>query len=200
MTTGYLFFQDDDGAVMSGHLKGTNAQGWTSEDYPEAPIGSSGTAMAVASLPADDEDSKGWRVYYRNGDGKLMELGTRSNTRYDTIDVDRGLGSGDALAAFSTGTNNENVDLGIHVLSTGKGADDGVLLTYYHEGEWNNAKTVYDLGECTSRASMTATFNARVYCVVDGDDGVEIKEWRWRGDPDDTTSFTSYTEVGRVKT
>ncbi|KAH7155844.1 hypothetical protein B0J13DRAFT_415722, partial [Dactylonectria estremocensis] len=197
----YIFFQDDTDDVLGGVLFHANEDGWTDRNFTEITSPAANTSLALAVVPATNSSDRGMIIFYQTGSGVLAQLTYDGDSGYSGQTLSRGLVDKSSVIAFSTGFNDTESDLGFQVLTTDPDAD-GVLLTYYHDGDWVASDEVAALSSCASRSSMAVNLGRRVYCVVDADHGeVKIVEWVWRGEPSgDTDSFSSYDKVGTVDT
>lgn len=186
----YLFFQDVHYDVLAGRLEGDDAEDEWDWVNTKGPKTEGGLSMATASI----EEKGYFRLYYRAEDGELKLLGNNEDKEYAIVPTGRKLGTDDALAAFTTRTS----EVGTQILSKGTGPDDHVVLTYYYEREWRSGKRVSALDDCSPKGAMAATYSQAVYCVIDSEEGPQIKGWQWNGEDDEPTTFTDYKEIGIV--
>ncbi|KAH6869531.1 hypothetical protein B0T10DRAFT_594570 [Thelonectria olida] len=204
MKSEYVFFQADSGGINGGYLPGKNEEGWENRYFEDSPKASNNTDIAVASVAAVN-GTRAIALFFRSESGVLTELAYKVDKYYETTTLPRGIGEKTAIAAFAAGFNETDSDnsnpLSIQVLTTDPDSDDGVLLTYLQDGDWVSGGEVTDLSDCSDRASMASTHDSRVYCVVESNGGVDIREWAWRGNPSGASStFTSYETIGKVNT
>lgn len=205
MKSEYIFFQSESGGINAGALPGKNSDGWEGRYFDGSPTASNNTSIGLASVAAVN-GTRSIATYYRSESGVLMQLTYKVDKVYDYTILPRTIGEDTAITAFAVGfnesdsSNNPN-PLSIQVLTADPDSTDGVLLTYLENGGWKAKGQVTDLADCTSRASMASTHDHQVFCVVDGEEGVEIKQWAWRGNPAGSSStFSSYESVGNVNT
>ncbi|KAH6873949.1 hypothetical protein B0T10DRAFT_499531 [Thelonectria olida] len=201
----YMFFQTETDGVRGGFLWGRNDQGYSSMLFPKAAKPSEKTHLAVVGIPAINTTSRSLSIFYHSSAGVLAQLLYNGNGVYSSQPLPRGLGARSAIAAFGTGFNGTDStgsdDVGYQVLSVDPDADTGVLSTYYRLGRWVAGEEVTALSDCASRATMIATADRRVYCVVDGKNGTEIGEWKWTGDAAGSTDqYSKYDKMSTVDT
>ncbi|KAI1735095.1 hypothetical protein F4680DRAFT_316208 [Xylaria scruposa] len=201
----YYFWQGTQGLLMAENsgMGVQQANLISSEMTP-----STNTSMALTYSGTLNGDSnailrRSLNVFYRSKTSGLTQLRVGNGMNIPTY-VGRDIGPRTNFAAFTTGWNesysNNPTPLGFQVLSIDPDAGDGVQLTYFLNNTWaTGPNTVSDLSDCQGRATMTVHTGRRLYCLVDsGDNGVEIVEWAWRGDPSDTKTYLSWDKIGPV--
>ncbi|KAI0157622.1 hypothetical protein GGR57DRAFT_500574 [Xylariaceae sp. FL1272] len=204
----YIYWQSTDG------LYGIDDEGMGFQDASNVDNGttpSTNTSLAMTFSGTTDGDSeaiyrRSLELFYRSTTSSLVQLRI-GNGMNIPIPIGRDIGPQTMITAFSTGfnqTDSENPSsIGFHVLTIDPEADNGVQLTYYKDAEWSQSSAeVDDLEDCIDKAMIASNTGRRLYCVQgDGtDNGVEIVEYAWQGDPDDTTSYLDYERIGVVST
>ncbi|KAH7041371.1 uncharacterized protein B0I36DRAFT_22653 [Microdochium trichocladiopsis] len=206
----YLIWQRADASLQSAGLdpgKQWAALGTAGQGIAKA---ADNTTMAMAIAMArpsggnnTDTQFRSLSIFYREESGVLAQLIWDRRTPeggWNGNNLPRGVGPRTAIAAFSTGNNDTDssfLPLGFSVLTADPDADrDEVLLTYFKDGSWTSGAAVDSMADCAGPASMVANQGRRVYCVAKqgGGDGrkVEIRQFRWKGDPADTGSYRDY--------
>lgn len=216
----YLIWQRSDKSLQSAGLdpgKQWAALGPAGQGVANAAVNTT-MAMAIAMAQPSTGNSTQFRslsIFYREASGVLAQLiWDRRNTDggYMGNNLPRGIGPRTAIAAFSTGNNDTDtkfLPLGFSVLTADPDGDrDEVLVTYFKDGTWSTGSNpVSIMADCAGPSSMVANQGRRVYCVtrkpVDGAEDsktqVEIREFRWRGRPEDSGSYTDYELLSTLK-
>lgn len=202
----YLYFQSSDGIREASYQNDTT--GWNSatsgiEVDLSGPSDNSSMAQAHAAAATTD-GHRSMNIFYRSTTSGLSQI-VNGDGRYVGHYLGRDVGPDTNIAAFSTGFNETSSGwsepLGFQVLTADPDSDDGVQLTYYKGSSWTKADSqVKSLSDCKARATMTANRARRIYCLVGTGDNTTIAEYEWKGDPDDTSTYSSYNKVGTVVT
>ncbi|KXJ88908.1 hypothetical protein Micbo1qcDRAFT_197195 [Microdochium bolleyi] len=215
-TWSYLVWQRNDNSLQTAGLepgKQWAASGMAGPGF-SSPAANTTMAMAIGmAQPTTGEKNatefRSLSIFYREDSGVLAQLiWDRRNPQggFTGTNLPRGVGPRTAIAGFSTGNNDTDTSylpLGFNVFTADPDADrDEVLLTYFKNGSWTSASAVDVMASCGSLASMVANQGRRVYCVArqnNDDKKVEIREFRWRGDPADTGSYRDYELLSTLK-
>ncbi|XXH01876.1 hypothetical protein Hte_008238 [Hypoxylon texense] len=202
----YLYWQTANGIREASYQNaslGWNSDGSTIQVDLSGPSANSSLAQAHAAAATVD-GHRSMNIFYRSTAGGLSQI-VNGDGRYVGHYLGRDVGPDANIAAFSTGYNETSANwpepLGFQVLTADPAADDGVQLTYYEGGAWTKAgDEVASLSDCKARATMIANRARRVYCLVGNGTNTEIVEYEWRGDPDDTSTYSNYNRIGTVDT
>ncbi|KAI2627742.1 hypothetical protein GGR54DRAFT_590260 [Hypoxylon sp. NC1633] len=203
----YLYWQQADGIRVATYENSTT--GWESDNdviQVDLPPPSTNSSLVQAHAAAATTDGhRSMNIFYRATTSALSQI-VNGDGRYVGHALGRDVGPKTTIAAFSTGFNETSTGwsepLGFQVLTMDPAANDGVQLTYYKGSSWTTvSKQVQDLSDCKARGTMTANHARRIYCLVDRTGGgVDIVEYAWKGDPDDTSTYSNYNKVGAVVT
>ncbi|KAI1210078.1 uncharacterized protein F4807DRAFT_423747 [Annulohypoxylon truncatum] len=200
----YLYWQASGGIKAASYQN--DSSGWDSDNSVisagiSAPAENSSLAQAyVAAATVDGHRSM--NIFYRATTSALSQI-VNGDGMYVGAYPGRDIGAGTTIAAFSTGFNETSSNitdhLGFQVLTMDPTADDGVQLTYYKGSTWTAATNeVSSLSDCKELGTMVANHARRVYCLVSSGSGVDIVEYAWQGDPNDTSTYSNYTKIGTV--
>ncbi|KAI1341584.1 hypothetical protein F5Y15DRAFT_414107 [Xylariaceae sp. FL0016] len=199
----YFWWQTSEGFYGSENA-GSGWQGGSPIGEQIAPATNTSLAQAHSGATTADGaiDRRSMNIFYRSTGGGLTQL-RMGNDMVITHDLGRSIGSDTKIAAFSTGynetTDNFPTPLGFQILTLDPDNDNGVQSTYFKGSDWTVSRDeVTDLADCKGRATMTANPGRRLYCLVDGDSGTNIVEFAWGGNPDDASSYSSWSKVGTV--
>ncbi|KAI1080935.1 hypothetical protein F5B20DRAFT_84614 [Whalleya microplaca] len=205
----YMYWRVGDGVRVADIENQTT--GWTSDNSAinvtglEAPSANSSLALAHAAA-ATANGHRSMNIFYRSTSSGLARI-TNGDGRFIGDYLGRDIGANTTITAFSTGYNetgtNYATPLGFQVLTMDPDASDGVQLTYWKGSAWSSAGgQVTALADCKARGVMAANHARRIYCLLDAadGDGVQIVEYRWKGDPSDTSTYGDYERVGVVST
>lgn len=223
----YIFYQKQDLSIQGAGLEpgGTwqtlgASTGVGANGFDSAPPAMNSTPIASA-LSRGDPAANGTRdinIFYLTANGGALEQivyeRNTGATGYGVQTLPRnGLGAQTAIAAFAMGKNETSQTespLVMQVLTADpeaqgdseSGGGGGVQLTYFKDDRWTAADGAVDsLAACVTgeRASMVASQNRKVYCVVDDDSsssGVAIREFTWKGDAEgDAATYVNYSET-----
>ncbi|KAI1262426.1 hypothetical protein F5Y18DRAFT_429974 [Xylariaceae sp. FL1019] len=204
----YFYWQDSDG-LYGIDDEGMGFQDASNVDNGTTPSTNTSLAMTFSGTTVGDEGAitrRSLELFYRSTTSSLVQLRIGNGMNVPNA-IGRDIGPQTMITAFSTGFNQTDSEMpssiGFHVLTIDPEGDDGVQLTYYKDAEWSQSSSeVEDLADCIDKAMMASNTGRRLYCVQsDGtDNGVEIVEYAWQGDPDDTTSYLDYGKIGVVHT
>ncbi|KAI0024068.1 hypothetical protein F4780DRAFT_689977 [Xylariomycetidae sp. FL0641] len=201
----YVYWQTAQGMQVATD----EGAGWTSSqliDITQQPATNTSMAQANSwSLGEDDAvEHRSMNVFYRSTTSGLVKM-QNGNGMFSSEYLGRDIGADTSIAAFSTGYNETGSEfpspLGFQIYTVDPDEDNGVQLTYYKGSSWTAADDpVSSLSDCAKYATITANLGRRIYCVVDGSDGLQIMEYEWKGDPSDTSTYSGWGKVGAVST
>ncbi|XDG05327.1 hypothetical protein ABKA04_004942 [Annulohypoxylon sp. FPYF3050] len=200
----YLYWQTSTGIREASYQNASN--GWYSDNSVidvdiAGPSDNSSLAQAYVAAATTD-GHRSMNIFYRATTSALSQI-INGDGRYVGTYLGRDIGPKTTIAAFSTGFNETSANitdkLGFQVLTMDPAASNGVQLTYFKGGNWTAAtNAISSLSDCKERGTMVANHARRVYCLVSSGSGVEIVEYAWEGDPDDTSTYSNYTKIGTV--
>ncbi|KAI0886611.1 uncharacterized protein GGS22DRAFT_158255 [Annulohypoxylon maeteangense] len=200
----YLYWQTTNGIREASYQNASS--GWYSDNSviqvsTASPSENSSLAQAYVAAATTD-GHRSMNIFYRATTSALTQI-VNGDGRYVGAYLGRDIGPKTNIAAFSTGFNETSSNitdkLGFQVLTMDPAASNGVQLTYYKGSSWTASSTqVEALSDCRERGTMVANHARRVYCLVSNGTGVEIVEYAWLGDPDDTSTYSNYTRIGTV--
>ncbi|OTA54491.1 hypothetical protein K449DRAFT_426255 [Hypoxylon sp. EC38] len=203
----YLYWQTSNGIREASYQNAS--QGWYSNNnviQVDISPPSENSSMVQAHVAAATTDGhRSMNLFYRSTTSALSQI-VNGDGRYVGHTLGRDVGPETTIAAFSTGFNETSTGwsepLGFQVLTMDPAANDGVQLTYYKGSSWTaSSSEVQDLSDCTALGTMVANHARRIYCLVSGDgNATEIVEYAWQGNPDDTSTYSSYSRIGTVLT
>ncbi|OTA76413.1 hypothetical protein M434DRAFT_262417 [Hypoxylon sp. CO27-5] len=203
----YLYWQTSNGIREASYQNAS--QGWYSNNnviQVDISPPSENSSMVQAHVAAATTDGhRSMNLFYRSTTSALSQI-VNGDGRYVGHTLGRDVGPDTTIAAFSTGFNETSTGwsepLGFQVLTMDPAANDGVQLTYYKGSSWTaSSSEVQDLSDCTALGTMVANHARRIYCLVNGDrNATEIVEYAWQGNPDDTSTYSSYSRIGTVVT
>ncbi|KAI2466165.1 hypothetical protein F4781DRAFT_406540 [Annulohypoxylon bovei var. microspora] len=202
----YLYWQSSTGIREASYQN--DSSGWDSDNsviQVDTASPSDNSSLAQAYVAAATTDGhRSMNIFYRATTSALSQI-VNGDGRYVGTYLGRDIGPKTTIAAFSTGFNESSTNftdtLGFQVLTMDPAASNGVQLTYYKGSSWTVAsKQVTSLSDCKERGTMVANHARRIYCLVSSGSGVEIAEFAWQGDPDDTSTYSNYTRIGTVGT
>ncbi|KAI1459612.1 hypothetical protein F4805DRAFT_419615 [Annulohypoxylon moriforme] len=200
----YLYWQTSTGIREASYQN--SSSGWYSDNSVidvdiSSPSDNSSLAQAYVAAATTD-GHRSMNIFYRATTSALSQI-INGDGRYVGTYLGRDIGPRTNIAAFSTGFNETSSNitdkLGFQVLTMDPAASNGVQLTYYKGSSWTAASNqVSSLSDCKERGTMVANHARRVYCLVSNGSGVDIVEYEWQGDPDDTSTYSNYTKIGTV--
>lgn len=203
----YLYWQTS-GGIREANFQNASTGWYSTNSVIQVDLSppAENSSLALAHAAADTVDGhRSMDIFYRSTTSGLSQI-VNGDGRYVGHSLGRDVGPETAIAAFSTGFNETSSGwsdpLGFQVLTMDPdAADDGVQLTYFKDDAWTTVSApVQSLAGCLARNKMAANRARRIYCVEDNGDAVEIVEYEWQGDPDDTTTYSNYNRVGVVDT